>query len=219
MVGVVAQTAACRRQTGGSISSGCQSTTTRLKSTEGKVAVISGSVGIQGELWNFPKAVVNDPGRQRTLGKTDDITDARQIRDGLRLNRQEDSTKWTASWFTQVATLAVVVYGQNQIPLSQPSTMLILTILSRRGPTHGYGIANAIQEISKEALRVDEGSLYPALHRMEEAGWITAEWLMTENKRRARIYRISRAGAKQLTTERENWNSFSGGVARVLRYA
>jgi PadR family transcriptional regulator PadR len=97
--------------------------------------------------------------------------------------------------------------------------MLVLTILSRRGPTHGYGIANAIQEISEETLRVDEGSLYPALHRMEEAGWITAEWMITENKRRARIYRISRAGVKQLTAEREKWASFSSGVARVLRYA
>lgn len=97
--------------------------------------------------------------------------------------------------------------------------LLILTILSRRGPTHGYGIANAIQEISDEALRVDEGSLYPALHRMEEAGWIAAEWMMTENKRRARIYRVNRAGTKRLTTERENWDSFSAGVARVLRYA
>jgi transcriptional regulator len=97
--------------------------------------------------------------------------------------------------------------------------MLVLTILSRRGPTHGYGIANAIQETSEEALRVDEGSLYPALHRMEEAGWISAEWMMTENKRRARIYRISRAGVKQLAAERESWNSFAAGVARVLRYA
>jgi transcriptional regulator len=97
--------------------------------------------------------------------------------------------------------------------------MLILTILTRRGPTHGYGIANAIQEISEEALRVDEGSLYPALHRMEEAGWIAAEWMITENKRRARVYRISRAGAKQLTTETESWNSFAAGVTRVLRYA
>jgi transcriptional regulator len=97
--------------------------------------------------------------------------------------------------------------------------MLTLTILSRRGPTHGYGIANAIQEISEEALRVDEGSLYPALHRMEEAGWITAEWMITENRRRARIYRISRTGVKQLAAERDKWNSFSAGVARVLRYA
>jgi PadR family transcriptional regulator, regulatory protein PadR len=97
--------------------------------------------------------------------------------------------------------------------------MLILTILSRRGPSHGYGIANAIQSISEEALRVDEGSLYPALHRMEEAGWIAAEWVVTENKRRARIYRINRAGAKQLAAEKEQWNSFSTGVARVLRLA
>src|ERR1700740_2490885 len=86
--------------------------------------------------------------------------------------------------------------------------MLVLTILARRGPSHGYGIANAIQEVSEEALRVDEGSLYPALHRMEEAGWITAEWIVTENKRRARIYRISRVGTKQLAVERESWNSY-----------
>ena len=97
--------------------------------------------------------------------------------------------------------------------------MLVLTILSRRGQSHGYGIANAIQETSADALRVDEGSLYPALHRMEEAGWITAEWAVTENKRRARIYRISRAGTKQLAAETERWNNFSAGVARVLRHA
>ncbi len=97
--------------------------------------------------------------------------------------------------------------------------LLVLTILSRRGPTHGYGIANAIQEVSEDALRVDEGSLYPALHRMEEAGWITAEWTITENKRRARIYRISRGGIKQLTSEQERWIRFSAGVARVIRYA
>ena len=97
--------------------------------------------------------------------------------------------------------------------------MLILTLLSQRGPTHGYGIATTIQEISEEALRLDEGSLYPALHRMEEAGWITAEWMITENKRRARIYKISRAGLKQLATETENWKRFSAGVARVLRHA
>jgi PadR family transcriptional regulator PadR len=97
--------------------------------------------------------------------------------------------------------------------------MLVLTILSRRGPSHGYGIANAIQELSEEALQVEEGSLYPALHRMEEAGWIAAEWMVTENKRRARIYRINRAGQKQLAAETERWNNFSAGVARVLRHA
>ncbi|MEP6732867.1 MAG: PadR family transcriptional regulator [bacterium] len=97
--------------------------------------------------------------------------------------------------------------------------MLVLTILSRRGPSHGYGIANAIQELSNESLRVDEGSLYPALHRMEEAGWISAEWVVTENKRRARTYRLTKTGTKQLVAEKERWVRFSGGVTRVLRYA
>lgn len=99
------------------------------------------------------------------------------------------------------------------------SDLLVLTILNRRGPLHGYGIANAIQELSDEALRIEEGSLYPALHRMEEAGWITAEWQVTENKRRARIYRLTRAGNKQLASETERWSDFSAGVARVLRLA
>jgi transcriptional regulator len=97
--------------------------------------------------------------------------------------------------------------------------LLVLTVLDRRGASHGYGIANAIQELSADALLIEEGSLYPALHRMEEAGWIEAEWVMTENKRRARQYRIARAGAKQLALETERWTAFSAGVARVLRHA
>jgi PadR family transcriptional regulator PadR len=97
--------------------------------------------------------------------------------------------------------------------------LLVLTVLSRRGPLHGYGIANAIEDLSDEALRIDEGSLYPALHRMEEIGWITASWTVTENKRRARIYQLTRAGKKQLAAETERWTSFSTGVARVLRHA
>ncbi len=97
--------------------------------------------------------------------------------------------------------------------------MLVLTILSLRGPQHGYAIANAIHELSDELLRIDEGSLYPALHRMEEAGWIAAAWVVTEHRRRARVYRIKPAGTRQLAAEREAWNSLSSGVARVLRYA
>jgi PadR family transcriptional regulator, regulatory protein PadR len=107
-------------------------------------------------------------------------------------------------------------------PKQSPQTaldMLVLTILSRRGPSHGYGIAGAIQELSEDALRIDEGSLYPALHRMEEAGWIAAEWVVTEKKRRARIYRLSKPGEEQLAAERERWHQFSSAVARVLRYA
>ncbi len=97
--------------------------------------------------------------------------------------------------------------------------LLVLTILQRRGPLHGYAIAGAIQELSEEALRVEEGSLYPALHRMEEAGWIAAEWAVTENKRRARMYEITRAGRRQLEAETERWTGFAAGVARVLRHA
>ena len=97
--------------------------------------------------------------------------------------------------------------------------LLVLTVLSRRGPLHGYGIANAIESLSDEALRIDEGSLYPALHRMEEIGWISAAWTVTENKRRARIYQLTRAGKKQLASETERWTAFSSGVARVLRHA
>jgi transcriptional regulator len=97
--------------------------------------------------------------------------------------------------------------------------LLVLTVLGRRGPLHGYGIASAIEDLSDEALRIDEGSLYPALHRMEEIGWITASWTLTENKRRARLYQMTRAGKKQLAAETERWTSFSTGVARVLRHA
>jgi PadR family transcriptional regulator PadR len=97
--------------------------------------------------------------------------------------------------------------------------LLVLTVLGRRGPLHGYGIANAIEELSDEALRIDEGSLYPALHRMEESGWISADWTITEHKRRARIYQLTRAGKKQLAAETERWTGFSAGVARVLRHA
>jgi transcriptional regulator len=97
--------------------------------------------------------------------------------------------------------------------------LLVLTIVERRGPLHGYGIATAIEELSQEALRVEEGSLYPALHRMEELGWIAAEWKVSETNRRARFYRVTNAGKRQLESESERWTSFSAGVSRVLRHA
>ncbi|MEO8077369.1 MAG: PadR family transcriptional regulator [Acidobacteriota bacterium] len=97
--------------------------------------------------------------------------------------------------------------------------LLVLTVLSRRGRLHGYAIASAIQELSAEALKVEEGSLYPALHRMAEAGWIAAESVITENNRRARVYGMTRAGTKQLASETERWNVLTTGVARVLRHA
>ena len=97
--------------------------------------------------------------------------------------------------------------------------LLILKILSRRPRLHGYGIMAAIRDLSGEVLRADEGSLYPALHRMEEAGWIRAEWRMSENNRRARYYLITAAGRKQLDAEISEWNRTSAAVNRVLRYA
>ena len=96
--------------------------------------------------------------------------------------------------------------------------LLVLKILSR-GPHHGYGIAADIQSISDDMLRVEEGSLYPALHRMEHLGWIRADWQTTENNRRARMYKLTRAGEKRLAEEQEKWARLTRGVARVLRYA
>src|SRR4029453_5102886 len=82
--------------------------------------------------------------------------------------------------------------------------LLVLKILVRRGPLHGYGITTQIETMS-DVLRVEEGSLYPALHRMEEAGWVKAEWVVTDNKRRARLYEVTLAGRRQLETEEKRW--------------
>jgi len=83
----------------------------------------------------------------------------------------------------------------------------------------GYGITLHIQRISSDVLRVEEGSLYPALHRMEQDGWIAAEWRVTENNRRARYYRLTSGGRRQLKKEENNWNRLTQAVADVLRLA
>ncbi|MCC6536502.1 MAG: PadR family transcriptional regulator [Bryobacterales bacterium] len=97
--------------------------------------------------------------------------------------------------------------------------LLALKILSRRGPLHGYAIMSAIQEVSADVLRVEEGSLYPALHRMEESGWIVAEWVAAEAGPRKRVYRLTAAGRKQLAAEEDRWLAVTGGIQRVLRMA
>jgi PadR family transcriptional regulator, regulatory protein PadR len=97
--------------------------------------------------------------------------------------------------------------------------LLVLKILSKRPKLHGYAIMTAIQEISREVLRVEEGSLYPALHRMEEAGWIRAEWITKDTGRRARIYELTTAGKKQLAAEENRWQAVTSAVNRVLRTA
>ena len=97
--------------------------------------------------------------------------------------------------------------------------LLVLKILSRRPRSHGYAIMTAIQNMSGEVLRAEEGSLYPALHRMEEAGWIRAEWITKDTGRRARLYELTVAGKKQLAAEESRWQAVTSAVNRVLRMA
>ena len=96
--------------------------------------------------------------------------------------------------------------------------LLILKTLAR-GPMHGYGIALHIQRITEDVLQVEEGSLYPALHRIEQAAWIGAEWRTSENGRRAKYYSLKPAGRRRLAQEEENWNRVADAVAKVLRFA
>jgi transcriptional regulator len=98
-------------------------------------------------------------------------------------------------------------------------TLALLVLKSlEQGAMHGWGITLHIQRISNEVLRVEEGSLYPALHRMEQEGWIASEWGLSENNRRARFYRLTALGRKQLRAERENWQKITKAVALVLDF-
>jgi PadR family transcriptional regulator PadR len=94
--------------------------------------------------------------------------------------------------------------------------LLVLKALEN-GPMHGWGITLHIQSISNDVLRIEEGSLYPALHRMEKAGWVKAEWGLSENNRRARFYRITAGGRTQLRSEQQKWESVAQAIALVLR--
>jgi len=93
--------------------------------------------------------------------------------------------------------------------------VLILKTLSA-GAMHGWGISQRIQQVSEDVLAINQGSLYPALHRLEEKGWIAAEWGTSENNRRARFYSLTRAGKRQLAEETESWERFAAAVTRVL---
>ena len=97
-------------------------------------------------------------------------------------------------------------------------TLLVLQALSRE-PLHGYGITLFVERASEDLLRVEEGSLYPALHRMEEDGLVKAEWGMTEFNRRARFYSITAAGSQRLADELESWKRLTSGVGKVIRFA
>ena len=97
--------------------------------------------------------------------------------------------------------------------------LLVLRTLSSAGPLHGYAITAHIRRVSSELLRVEEGSLYPALHRMAQEGWLRASWGTTEKNREARFYEITAKGRRQLAQERESWARLTEGVGRVLRQA
>ncbi len=97
--------------------------------------------------------------------------------------------------------------------------LLVLKILSRRPGLHGYAIMTAIQILTEDVLRVEEGSLYPALHRMEEAGWVRARWITKDTGRRARLYELTRAGQRRLAAEESRWQAVSLAIDRVMRMA
>lgn len=107
---------------------------------------------------------------------------------------------------------------RDEIP---PGTlyMLILKTLARHGEMHGYEIANAIEQVSEDVLQVEEGSLYPALQRMLLKGWVTAEWGVTAGNRRARYYRLTAAGRKQLHAEMAQYQRVSGAIQKILQTA
>ena len=94
--------------------------------------------------------------------------------------------------------------------------MLILKALSL-GPMHGYGVGQRIGQLAEEMLKVEEGTLYPALYRIEQRGWIESEWGVSENNRRARFYKLTRAGRKQLSVEESQWEHLAAAVAKVLQ--
>jgi PadR family transcriptional regulator, regulatory protein PadR len=108
---------------------------------------------------------------------------------------------------------------QGRLDLLQGTLDLLILRTLQAGQMHGWAVSERIQQISQEVLQVNQGSLYPALHRLEHQGWIAAEWGVSELGRRARFYRLTAAGRKQLELESQNWDKLTAAIARVLRMA
>jgi transcriptional regulator len=106
---------------------------------------------------------------------------------------------------------------RGRIELLQGTLDLLVLQTLRWGPRHGYGITQAIRSGSSDVLQVDTGSLYPALHRLERQGWVASEWKVSENNQRARVYRLTPGGRKQLASERSRWEQFTGAIAGILQ--
>ena len=107
----------------------------------------------------------------------------------------------------------------SRLDLLQGTLDLLILRTLRVGPMHGWAISERIQQISEDVLRVNQGSLYPALHRLEHQGWIKAEWGVSELGRRARFYNLTATGRKQLDLETDNWAKLSAAIARILEQA
>jgi PadR family transcriptional regulator, regulatory protein PadR len=105
---------------------------------------------------------------------------------------------------------------KSKIDLLQGTLDLLILKTLAVAPMHGWGISQRIQQMSADILRVNQGSLYPALHRLEAAGWVAAEWGASENNRQAKFYRLTKTGSKQLREETAQWELLAGAVARVL---
>jgi PadR family transcriptional regulator, regulatory protein PadR len=105
---------------------------------------------------------------------------------------------------------------QNRIELLQGTLDLLILRTLQWGPQHGHGIAVAIRSGSDDVLKVEAGSLYPALHRLEKQGWVASTWKITENQQRAKYYRLTAAGKRQLAAERSRWGKLTGAIARIL---
>jgi PadR family transcriptional regulator, regulatory protein PadR len=106
--------------------------------------------------------------------------------------------------------------SKAQLDLLQGTLDLLILKTLALGAMHGWGISQRIQQISDDVLRVNQGSLYPALHRLEAAGWIESEWGASDNNRQAKFYKLTRAGQKQLRAQTEQWERMAGAVARIL---
>ncbi|HTZ57025.1 MAG TPA: PadR family transcriptional regulator [Acidobacteriaceae bacterium] len=106
---------------------------------------------------------------------------------------------------------------ESRIDLPQGTLDLLILRTVSLGPQHGWAISERVQQISNDVLRIQQGSLYPALHRLERRGWIKAKWGVSENNRRAKYYELTRKGQQQLTSEQDAWEKLTTAVAQVLR--
>ncbi len=114
--------------------------------------------------------------------------------------------------------LYAMAKGKSEV-LQGTLDLMVLKTLEAMGPQHGYGIARRIEQVSQDVLQLNEGTVYTSLLRLQQRGWISSQWGVSENNRKARFYAITRSGRKQLSTEAENWERIAGVMARVLELA